>query len=85
MIQILYESSLVILDRTFITLSTHEKSSYMVHKTFICLITCRQIAQRIYWNKKIRRKEYERHPLGEKGYCIIGIGQSIALQKLPFW
>ena len=57
----------------------------MVHITFIYLITCRQIAQRIYWNKKIRRKEYQRHPLGEKGYCIIRIGQSMALEKLSFW
>ena len=57
----------------------------MVHITFIYLITCRQIAQRIYWNKKIRRKEYQRHPLGEKGYCIIRIGQSMVLEKLSFW
>ena len=84
MIQILYESSLATIDRGIISLSPHEKSSYIVHITFIYLITCRQIVQRIYWNKKIRRKEDQRHPSGEKGYYIIGTGQSIALQKLPF-
>ena len=65
MIQILYESSLVIIDKGIANLRTHENNqSYMTHITFIYLITCRQIAQTIY----MRGKEYQWHPLDEKGY-----------------
>ena len=56
MIQILYESSLVIIDKGIANLRTHENNqSYMTHITFIYLITCRQIAQTIY----MRGKEYQ--------------------------
>ena len=65
MIQILYESPLVIIDRGIASLRTNgNNQSYMTYITFIYLITCRQIAQTIY----MRGKEYQWHPLDEKGY-----------------
>ena len=48
MILILRESSLVVTDRGTTSLSTHRKLSKLCDSiTFIYLITCRQIAQRI--------------------------------------
>ena len=65
------ESSLVIIDRSIISLNTYEEKKHQRYRLIfnICLFdNFKQIAQKSNWNKKIRRKEYDWHPPSEKGY-----------------